>query len=292
MKKTNISSICIWIVAIWALALIAVVSNANATGPVITSFHGNGELTWDSAAGSTYRVEWSPDLLSGTWYRDWWDLKYITSSGTETTALVPMFYRVVEDSSTYDKSTLTGVWIISSPDVTLYIVGDGAGTITEIGSFNPGTPPGLYDVFPDGSFCSIIIEANDPDVGIIGQFLSSVHATIEQPIPAGLDKVTDLSLCQGVWSGTLTETSPGTAVKIVTLTVDSSGVITGASGLAAPVTGKMYALSDGTLTAFIKTGETGHFNQISLAGLLSGNSTTGTMFLDADNGEGTFSLAR
>ena len=38
MKKMNISSICIWIVAIWALALIAVVSNANATGPVITSF--------------------------------------------------------------------------------------------------------------------------------------------------------------------------------------------------------------------------------------------------------------
>jgi len=292
VKRNNINRICIVVAVTCVIVILADMSNANAAAPVVTSFHSNGELSWTSTVGSTYRVEWSPDLLMGSWYRDWRDLQYITAGATETTAVVPMFYRVVEDSSTYDKSVFTGAWILSAPDVLLYIIGDGNGTITEIGSFNPGTPPGLYDIFQDGSFCTIIIEASDPNVGVIGQFRSNTYATIDRPFPAELLKVTDLSLCQGTWSGTLTETFPGSAVKNVTLNVSSSGVITGGSGLAAPITGKMYALSDGTLAGFIKTGELDHFNQIWLGGQLAGNSASGDMFLDITDGEGTFNLSR
>ena len=71
-------------------------SVAFAQGPVITSFQGNGTLTWTNGVTNVmYRVEWSPTLASG-WFRSWQSLTSMESQTNRTTsASVPMFYRVV-----------------------------------------------------------------------------------------------------------------------------------------------------------------------------------------------------
>ena len=65
--------------------------------PVITSFHGNGELTWtNNVTNVAYRVEWSPSLTEGHWHRSWQSLDFIESrTNASLSAEVPMFYRVV-----------------------------------------------------------------------------------------------------------------------------------------------------------------------------------------------------
>ena len=138
----------------------------------------------------------------------------------------------------------------------------------------------------------MFIEDGDPNVGVIGQFESALYASIEQPFRAELVKVLDFSVCQGSWSGTLTQTNPTSTVKSVSFDVTSSGAIINCVGLAPPVAGNMYALPDGTLVGFMTTGETDEFNQIWLDGDLSGNTASGIMYLDITDGVGTFSLSR
>lgn len=62
----------------------------------ITSFHGNGMLTWSNVVpNATCDVEWasSPE---GPWTNSWETLKEIpTGTNAEMSASVPMFYRVV-----------------------------------------------------------------------------------------------------------------------------------------------------------------------------------------------------
>ena len=90
--------------------------------PVITSFHQNGELTWSGPAGTNaYRVEWASDLTgTPTWYRNWWDLKYIVSAAPVTAASVPMFYRVVQDVNEYSNASLSNAWFVVMPVESIY----------------------------------------------------------------------------------------------------------------------------------------------------------------------------
>jgi hypothetical protein len=64
--------------------------------PAITSFTGNGALSWsDSQTTGTYRVEWTPSLQE-KWRSSWEELTSIPGgSNGVTSAQVPMFYRVV-----------------------------------------------------------------------------------------------------------------------------------------------------------------------------------------------------
>ncbi len=64
---------------------------------VITSFQGNGQVTWTNGVNTSavYHVEWAASL-SGPWYRSFQNLNLIEAqSNTAFTASVPMFYRVV-----------------------------------------------------------------------------------------------------------------------------------------------------------------------------------------------------
>jgi hypothetical protein len=62
---------------------------------LITSFTGNGILTWTNAMpDADYRIEWAPSI-SGTWMSSWTNLTGIRSTGPACAAAVPMFYRVV-----------------------------------------------------------------------------------------------------------------------------------------------------------------------------------------------------
>ncbi len=66
-------------------------------GPLITSFQGNGQMSWTNALNSNalYRVEWAA-RAGGPWYRNFDNIGSLDGrSATGFTVTVPMFYRVV-----------------------------------------------------------------------------------------------------------------------------------------------------------------------------------------------------
>jgi len=70
---------------------------ALAEAPLITSFHGNGVLSWTNAPSpdSVYRIEWAASL-DGPWYRTLQSVCWVEAqTNTSFSASVPMFYRVV-----------------------------------------------------------------------------------------------------------------------------------------------------------------------------------------------------
>lgn len=61
---------------------------------VITSFNGNGALTWQDGCDHGYHtVEWA-STPTGVWYHSWADLINLAATGGTNTVTVPMFYRV------------------------------------------------------------------------------------------------------------------------------------------------------------------------------------------------------
>ena len=98
----------------------------------ITSFHGNGELTWTNApAAGSYAVEWASSL-SGPWHRTWSSLDARVTTSTVTTVSVPMFYRVVKI-----QNSLLGTW--------------------QLDGF-PQYDSGEFGFYNDGTFSSVFIE--------------------------------------------------------------------------------------------------------------------------------------
>ena len=59
---------------------------------IITSFSGNGVLTWNAPGHGVYSVEWA-STLTGAWHTTW-DMADITVSAGSQTNYVPMFYRI------------------------------------------------------------------------------------------------------------------------------------------------------------------------------------------------------
>lgn len=72
-----------------------ILPHAFGTNVVITSFSGNGILTWTSSlSNAAYRVEWAPSL-SATWTDSWQNLVGIQIATPTCSVPVPMFYRVI-----------------------------------------------------------------------------------------------------------------------------------------------------------------------------------------------------
>ena len=82
--------------AIIASVLVVTVSTAGASSNlVITSFQGNGQLTYTPHPfGTNHWVEWAPSA-SGRWTNSWNALLDLAPTGRTHTVSVPMFYRVV-----------------------------------------------------------------------------------------------------------------------------------------------------------------------------------------------------
>jgi hypothetical protein len=113
---------------------------------VITSFPGNGQLTWTNApATNAFAVEWAP-AVTGPWSRSWDALDSVVSTNSRSAVSVPMFYRV---SQGFTSAALRGPWMLTGLGTNVggeYIIFDGAGTINETASFNNGIPSGYYTV--------------------------------------------------------------------------------------------------------------------------------------------------
>jgi hypothetical protein len=106
-----------WITLIAFLALSA---SALAEDLQISSFTQQGKLQWESShTTGFYRVEWNNVLGPQNWRSDWDELSGILAQSGTTTVSVPLFYRVVYDSTNFLWGTIpltTSYWENVSSD--------------------------------------------------------------------------------------------------------------------------------------------------------------------------------
>lgn len=273
-------------------------------GPVITAFQGNGQLTWTNAPGTNaFRIEWAGNLSgSNVWNRNWWKQQYIQTTGTANTVTVPMFYRVAQETNSYDNATLSNAWLTAAgPAGGVYFLLDGTGRLLDaIGISTPyaGAPYGYYQVMEDGFFS--IMDANASVGGpyaIVGQLTSPTQAVLQYPsFVSGADvfKVMNPGLCQGSWTGTLHQTSPSTATYSLAMTVDDAGGITSLTGFSGPIYGHMFSMStnNGISATWFRTGASGPYSQVHIGGSLSNRTFTGTFEVDDNEIGGNAVLIR
>lgn len=190
-----------------------------------------------------------------------------------------------EETPEYSTATLSGVWVVNKDGFTnTYFIFDGFGTITDAGRF--GFTGGTYSITSDGSFAlntgSQIFtgQLSDDATGIV---------TIDNVLCA-ITKLPDTSVCGGAWSGSLTDLYTATATY-VSFTIDSSGNVSSFTGLASPVSGKVYC-SSSSLIGFLRTGETTSYAQILLNGTIYSNMVSGTYLTNSTSiyYDGTLSL--
>jgi hypothetical protein len=271
----------------FAATVVAVLAHASAQAqqPVITSFHSNGQLTWTNIPGTNgFTVQWAP-AVTGPWLSNWHTLDSIVSTGAQTTASVPMFYRVVQG---FSPAPMRGLWIATSPTQgNVYFRAEDDGLLSEVGLFNLRTPNGYFTVAPTGAVTVTFLFKSGPYsfTGQIGQPTNTLGA---------LSRVENAGLCAGSWTGSLSQTSgPGSpATYPMTFGVDSSGWITNFVGFSPVVTGRLYAVTNGPSAALVTTGTTGPYNQIQITGTLTGNTLTGSYLADGSAVAGTVSLTR
>jgi hypothetical protein len=157
-----------------------------------------------------------------------------------------------------NNGAITGIWAIVPDDASqeaIYFESDGMGNITAHGYFDQATPAGTYAVMKTGEV-HVTLSTTSAEFKISGAMESSTTASFSHNDGAttgSMVKVTDLSLLQGNITGTLTETSGGSAVYNADLTVSSDGSVSpGTVGSAAVISGKAYDAS-GTFVIFLVT---------------------------------------
>ena len=214
-------------------------------------------------------------------------------SASSCTASSATFTFTKSTTAQYSKASLAGTWFWTN----FYITMDGNGGVKDDGIFWPATPPGSYTIQADGSYVvtlSTVSPGKPQTTTINGALTSATAGTWSNSNGSGTaTKVSNLAACQGVWSGTLTETAGGTASSTVYFTIDSTGTATALTGLASPFTGKLYCEA-GAVNGFLRTNETTYNRQIQVIGTLSGNSITGTYQTDSGSPKvtGTVTLTR
>lgn len=276
--------------------------SALAQQPVITSFHGNGQLTWTNPPGTNaFTVQWAP-AVTGPWSSNWLALDSLVVTGSQTTAAVPMFYRVAQG---FSPASVRGTWILSNTaDDNSYFIAQDDGIVSEGGTFNMKHPAGYFTVAANGRF-TITFVGNDT-LTVSGTLVSANLINPDPPYAnAVARRVENASRCAGNWTGTLIQTNgPGTPASYpVTVSVDTRGLVTNVTGAAGPAMGRMFALTNGVAAGFLSMGKdnddvngNGAYWQIAISGSLFGNTLSGSYSTDSGNGadaiRGTVSLTR
>ena len=251
---------------------------------LITSFQGNGQLTWTNPPGTNgFTVQWAPTLV-GPWSSGWQALDSLVVTGAQTTAAVPMFYRVAEG---FSFASQRGVWILNGPvsfmgqNASVYYIAQDDGIISESGAFIPRGPAGFFTVDLSGRVTNTFVLGRSSAVVVSGSF-GGPNQILPDPPNTGMTirRVEDLARCAGAWSGTLYQTNTvyGALTNYpVTFNVDARGLVTGFTGFPGDTIGRMYALTNGTVAAFFFTGtlQSDDYNQIRVSGTLSGNAVSG-----------------
>ena len=220
----------------------------------------------------------------------------VTNAGGTVTSSPAAVLTVTTASTPYSSSTIEGPWLITpsvlNPNdwITFNIIADGNGVLTNIGEILPGATPGIYSVTPDGA---VEITLNSQGYNYIGTGNLTTSAsgavsgsvTFSNTVLCNISPVTDLSACQGTWTGTLTETVGGSSTYPITITVDGNGNITSLkSGFSSIISGPSYMFSEsasqsGSATLFIVStvsgGISSTFAELAMAGIVSGNNFAG-----------------
>jgi hypothetical protein len=99
----------------------------------------------------------------------------------------------------------------------------------------------------------------------------------------------NLGACQGTWNGTLA----GDFTNSFTIDVDNTGTITGGSGFAAPLSGKLICES-GDATGYLTTGESFPLNrmQFHTGTVVSKTTVTISGNYETNSGNGTYTLVK
>lgn len=196
----------------------------------------------------------------------------------------------------YTLASLSGAWLI---DTTAdrnagydFFISDGSGTITASSLYSAGTQ--TYSVQSDGTFSIYTPSSNGSSV-VSGSLTSSTTGNLTGAGPnSTISKITNVALCQGAWTGTL---STGYALAF---TIKSDGTLD---------TAATRTITGGTLTGGAMVGEgslcVGYFtttaadpyNKFRINGTLATGATT-TLSGNFDNDSstawpvGTVSLTR
>ena len=275
--------------------------SALAQQPVITSFHGNGQLTWTNLPGTNgFTVQWAP-AVPGPWSSNWLALDSLVVTGSQTTASVPMFYRVAQG---FTPASVRGIWFMVGTTAAFpnnYFIAQDDGTLSEGGLFNMKHPAGYFTVTTSGRFTNTFV--GNQSITLSGTFAGANLINWDPPytniVTSRLD---DASRCAGNWTGTLSQTNgSGTPISYpVSFSVDNRGLVTNFTGFAGPAMGRMFALANGAAVGFFSLGKDNDVNgvywEIAIAGTLTGNTFSGSYSNDSGSGpaavSGTASLTR
>ncbi|MHB8880474.1 MAG: hypothetical protein ACYC69_03075 [Thermodesulfovibrionales bacterium] len=201
----------------------------------------------------------------------------------------------VQPAGAFSTADLSGPWMWLSPAGNIILVFDGTGGILDVGAVNVLLPNAGYHVLQDGSFSVSLDHLNDPGAVLTGILTSAAEGILAAPGEGtgSFIKVTDLSSCQGNWTGTLSDSS-GANTFTIAFTVDSGGMVASFSGFTQPVTGR-FLCESGSVAGYFRTGEplADPYHRIQVSGSLSGNAVGGIFFTDsAASRNGTVSLVR
>lgn len=272
---------------------------ALAQQPVITSFQGNGQLTWTNPPGTNgFTVQWAP-TLAGPWSSNWLALDSLVVTGSQTTAAVPMFYRVAQG---FSLASMRGTWIMSGgAHGNQFFIAQDDGYLSESAMFIPRAPAGYFTVDASGRCTNTFVLNHNLPFTLSGTFASANSITLDPPFTSSaLSRLDDASRCAGNWAGTLSQTNgPGMPASYpVTFSVDTRGLVSSLTGFTGTAIGRMFALTNGTAVGFFFTGDqsNGVYWEIKVSGTLMGNTFAGSYFTDSGNGAdavlGTASLTR
>ena len=209
---------------------------------------------------------------------------------------VACFILPAEIHAQYSNATLTGPWITfnsSNNGGVNYIIFDGAGNITQLGSKNDTlSPVGTYSVTAPGAI-SATLNLTQGTTTVTGQLLndSSANLTVTGLGSIYADKVLNTGALAGTWSGVIFDTSANYS-KNVTLTVSNTGVVTAATGVTGLIAGHIFISRD-TFAGYITTmDDSCPFQSIQLAGIQYMDSLLGEGQLGAASTNcGSFALA-
>ena len=200
------------------------------------------------------------------------------------------------NGSAYSNASLSGVWINSQIGPNLspaYWVADGNGNFTKIGAIGLSDPPGTYQVNSDGTFSAAVLTIDGSSIPFTGKLTGATSGTATfAPDTGSINKVTDLSLCQGEYSGTIND---GSATYNISFSVDSNGVISNFSSDIPGVTGatgKFFGVGS-TATFRLETNLTSDpYGIVHAWGTLSSGQFSGSFENDSDNILGTISVTK
>lgn len=204
-------------------------------------------------------------------------------SGNTTTA-AQNAANVTPSTPTYNNENMHGWWLLT-PTTNEYAAFhyDNAGGIVTLSAFDAA--PGMYSLQPDGRFSmdmtiegQLVIATGSLTSMTTGNYYATAHHTGELVESGSFAKISDLSVCQGVWTGTYDS-------KTISATVNAYGAVTSLTIGAETWPNVGFMISrDGKAVIYAKTtlAETDSKNEMHLYGALSGSTFTGTIDFDGE----------